>query len=301
MASNISSINEALVDERVVAALRYVLPLLRTFSFGVDSKEKIKDDSVYVPIATDPTVATKTAGTMVTAGGTLAGTQVTLDTFEGAGWDAKEGEMSPGVFANYWADKAAGAVYACAKQVIDAALALITAANFADTASDKVVCTAADFGQADLAELWEKAEGKIRQRVRSLGLNSAYSAALLGESNLGLIFATANGTNFIQSGILPQLIGMNTWGYGALPSNSENLGGAVIGQAALLVGSAPVAELMSAGDGNIFERRNIVDPESGLSVLYTATADGGGTLAGECAVLYGVKKGQDAVVRLVSA
>ena len=58
---------------------------------------------------------------------------------------------------------------------------------------------------------------------------------------------------------------------------------------------------MDEGDGDIMERRVITDPDSGISAMYTATASGGGTIAGECALLYGVAKGQDAVVRLVSA
>ena len=130
MASTISTVNESLVDQNVVGALRYVLPMLKSFSLGIESEGKIQNDVVYVPIATDPSAQPKTAGTMVTADGTLAGTAVTLSKFYGASWDCAEGAMSPSLFPSYWADKAAGAVYSLAKQVVDAALAVITAANF---------------------------------------------------------------------------------------------------------------------------------------------------------------------------
>lgn len=297
MASTISTINESLVDQKVVEALRYVLPMLRTFSYNVTSEGRIKDDSIYVPIATDPSAQSKTAGTLVTANGTVTGTQVQLSNFYAAGWDATEGTMAPPLFANYWADKAAGAVYSLAKQIIDAALALLTNANF----STKHTCAAADFGPNDLAELWRLAEENIKQRERTLGLNASYAAQLLGNTNVGLIYSTS-GNNFMATGVMPQLIGMNTWAYGAFPSNSENLGGAVIGRAALLVATAPPAPLAASGEGQILERRIITDPASGLSVLYTSTVSAGGTVNGECCVLYGVAKGQaGAAVRLVSA
>jgi hypothetical protein len=300
MASTISTINQSLVDQKVVAALRYVLPMLKSFSLGIESDGKIQNDVVYVPIATDPSAQSKTAGTMVTANGSVAGTAVTLSSFYGASWDCAEGAMSPSLFPSYWADKAAGAVYSLAKQVVDAALGTITKAHFGDTeGTDKLTVAAADFGQADLALLWQYAEVKIKQRVKSLGLNAAYSGALMGESNLALLFAQ-NGPNFVATGVLPQLIGMNTWAYPGFPDNSENLAGAVFGQAAILAAVAPPAALMSAGDGDIIESRLITEPDSGITVLYRTKGTAGGLVSGECSVLYGVDKGQDAVVRLLS-
>lgn len=301
MATTMTYINKSLVDERVVSALRYVLPMFNSFSMRFEKEGMIKDDKVYVPVATDPSAGTKTLGTMVTAAGTLAGTAVTLDTPIGAGWDAIEGQIAPPLFENYWADKAAGAVYSVAKAVVDAALALVTSGNYGNTAgTDKVTVAPGDFGQADLASLWHAAENKKLGRQRSFGMNPAYAAALLGESNLGLIFANT-GTNFVQTGLVPNLMGMSSWCYGAFPSNSQNLGGAIFDKTAIGAAVAPVAELAGAGQGNIGDRYIITEPNSGLSALYTQKIDAGGTISGEIAVLYGVAKIQDAIVRLVSA
>lgn len=300
MASTISSINNALVDARVVPALRSLLPILNMFSYGIEQGEKIVNDVVYVPIATDPSKATKTAGTMLTASGALAGTTVKLDTFEGAAWDATEGTMRSELFSQYWADKAAGAVYVTAKSAIDTALALVTASNFGNTTNDKVVVAAADFGQNDLASLWQKGTTKIKRQQKNVMLNTAYAASLFGNSALATIFASA-GNNFISSGTIPGFIGMNVAHYQDLPSNSENLGGVVLGRAALLIALARPSMLIEAGEGNVVDRRIIQDPDSGISCMYTVKADAGGTVTGEVCLLYGVAKGQDAAVRLVSA
>jgi len=301
MASTISTVNQSLVDEKVVSALRYLLPMLNSFSYSVSAEGAIQSDVVYVPIATDPTAQSKTAGTAVTANGTVAGSSVTLSNFYAAGWDVNEGKMPSKMFANYWADKAAGAVYSLGKQVVDAALAVVTKANFGQTTgTDQLVVAPADFGQGDLALLWQYGATKIKNQSMSLGLNASYAGSLMGESNLALVFSNT-GANFISSGVLPQLIGMNTWAYPAFPTNSEDLGGAVFGKAAILVAVAPPDPLAAGGTGNIVERRIITDPDSGISVLYSMTATHAGNIAGECCLLYGVAKGQDAVVALRSA
>lgn len=306
MATTISTINEALVDSKVTEALRFVLPALNAFSMRAERSRSdgsgfIQNDVLYVPVATDPTPQSKTAGTMVTFGGTLAGTAVTLSNFYGASWGCTEGTMSAGLFGAFWADKAAGAIYSLAKQVVDAAMALVLKADYGDGDADKLVCAEADFGQNDLASLWKKSEVKIKQRQRTLFLNAGHASALMGGTGLALVYAAAGGGNFIATGVLPQMIGMNTWAYGALPDNGENLCGFVVGKAAIGVAVAPPDPLAAAGQGNIVERRIITDPESGISALYTMTADGGGSIAGECALLYGVKKIQNSIVRVVSA
>jgi len=301
MSTTISSINESLVDQKVVAALRYILPMFRSFSYAVEMNGKIKDDTMYVPIATDPTAGVKTLGTMKAADGTIAGVSVSLANPLAAGWDATEGNIAGNLFANYWADKAAGAVYAVAKGVIDAALGVVTKAHFGDgQGTDKLIVAPADFGQEDLGLLWKLGAKKIKQREISLGLNASYAASLIGNAAIANIFSS-NGTNFLQSGILPQLIGMNTWAYPAFPANSESLGGALFGRAAIVVAVAPISPLAAAGEGNIVDRRIITEPDSGISCLYTVTVDGGGLVWGEVAVLYGVDKGHDACVRLVEA
>jgi hypothetical protein len=204
--------------------------------------------------------------------------------------------MSPSLFPAFWADKAAGGVAALGKQVVDAALALVTETNYGNTpGTDKLVVAYADYGLSDLTTLWQYAIAKIKGQRMSYGMNPPSAGAIFGESTIANCFAYG-GTNFVQTGTVPQLLGMNTWMYGDFPTNSQNLAGAIFGQAAILVATAPVAALVGA-EGEIIERRIITDPETGISCLYTSSVTGGGKLSGEVELLYGVAKGQDAIVR----
>lgn len=300
MATTIATVNQSLVDEAVVSALRDIKPMLDAFSYKPEAVGKIKNDVVFVPIATDPTSQNKTAGTRVTTDGTLAGTAVTLSNFKGAAWDAAEGAIGRSVFENYWVDKIAGAIHSLGKNVVDTALALVTATNYSNVeGTDKLTVAIADFGLSDLTKLWQYAIAKIKDQKMSFGMNPAVAGAIFGESTVASAFAF-NGTNFIQTGAVPQLLGMNTWMYGAFPANSENLASAIFGKAAILVGVAPPEPLFDSG-GDVVEKRIITDPESGISVLYAMSAAGGGLVSGECSVLFGVAKGQDSIVRHVVA
>jgi len=94
---------------------------------------------------------------------------------------------------------------------------------------------------------------------------------------------------------------MNVVHYNGVPTNSENIGGAVFGKAAIAVAAARPGFFMSSGMGEIVERREIMDTESGLSAMLTTKAEAGGKMSGEIVMLFGVAKAQDAVVRLLTA
>jgi hypothetical protein len=222
---------------------------------------------------------------------------VTLSNHYAAGWAFNEGAISADLFSAAWADKAAGAVYALAKQVVDATLALLTASNFSDVENtDKLTVAIADFGMSDLAALWKMAAAKIKQRQRTYLMGPDVAAAIFGESVITNAFSNS-GNNIVATGVMPSLLGMNCIMYDAFPANSEGLASAIVGKAALLAAVAPPQPISVAGEGAISEKRIITDPDSGISVLYAATAEAGGAVRGECSVLYGVAKGQNAAVR----
>jgi hypothetical protein len=229
----------------------------------------------------------------------LAGTLVTYDTPKAAGWDATEGSFPSELLAEYWQKKIRGGVYVLAKSVIDAAFGLVTAANYSNVeGTDKLTSAIADFGVDDMANLRTYGVTKIKDGLSAIVVNSQVA---------GRMFYLASGMyNPVQNemyttGKLPRQVGIDTYEYTGLPSNSENLVGMAIGKSAICAAVSYFDPLMTAGDGNIVNRSVITEPSSGLSVLYTEKADAGGTLSGEVQLLFGVAKGRDAVVRLVTA
>jgi hypothetical protein len=249
---------------------------------------------------TAASTAAKTPGIASTSGGGAATTSVTLSTYRESSWQLNEGQVNSGRASILFAAMAAEATYALAKYVIDTALALVTATNYGNDTDDKLVVAAADFGQNDVAQLLIKAEAKKLGRVRSLLLNANYAGNLFG-SSLALMYATA-GQNVFASGVLPPMLGMASYMYSALPTNSENLGGLVCDQGAIAVGMAAPEALVAAGEGNKISDTVVTDPDSQVVARYIRMADAdGGYHKGRVELIFGVAKVQDSIVRILSA
>jgi len=301
MASVMSLINEALTDKMVVEAIRSLPPALDAFSYRTgNDMEFIEGNSVYVPLATDPAAQNKTAGTTPAASGTLTGVQVLLNKHKSAPWDAIEGKIGAAMFPSWWAASAAGAVRNCALAVIADALGLVLKATYGDVENtDKITQTPANFKQAELGLLIAAAARKIKGTGKSFGMNPSYWGAMLGNPSLGMQLALS-GISPLQTGIIPAFAGLGkTWMLPEFPTNSENLGAAVFGKAAIAVAVGPPSQLIEAGEGNVLDSRVITEPESGISVLYRVKAEGGGTVTGEVSMIYGYAAGQNAIVRVV--
>jgi hypothetical protein len=299
MASTIAGINVALVDEKIHEALKHVIPVLSAFSYQIEQADRIEGDTVKVPLATDPTVGTKTAGTFATATGELNTVTATYNRFRASAWDAVEAKMRAATLEQYWADKAAAAAYGVAKDVIDAALALVTATNYGNAeGTDKLTAKPSEFKQAKAAKLWGIATDKIKRQRKTFIMNTAFATGVFGDSSMALIYASAN-ENYLKSGTLPRFLDLNQMHYGDMPDNSEDLGGAIFGSAAIAVAMARPSFFLQSGEGDIISRDVITDSDSGISLMHTVKASAGGTLSGEIALLSGVVKAQDAVVRLI--
>lgn len=297
MATTLSNLSMAGIEMSIQAALKNALIPVNAFSVGISTDGMRKDDVKRVPVLTDPTAQSKTLGTAITENGSVTGKDVTLDTPKEAAFVLKEGEVGPEEAQAYAEGLAAGAVYSLAKSILDAGFALVTAANYAT----KVTAAAADFGMDDLALLFAAAETKKLGRNRSLILNSAYTAQLLANSTLGLTLATI-GSDALKTAVLPPLLGMQSYMYSPLATNSENLGGMVIDKTAIAIAVSPIMQLVNEGEADCIFNKRVSDPDSGLTVNYKMVGNAdGGYIKGIVSVMYGVAKVQDAIVRLVTS
>ncbi len=297
MATTLTNLSMAGIEMAIQAALKNALVPINAFSLGISTEGMRKDDVKRVPVLTDPTAQSKTLGTATTENGAVTGKDVKLDTPKEAAFKMKEGEVSASEAQSFAEGLAAGAVYSLAKDILDAAFNLVTAANYAT----KVTSAAADFGMDDLGLLFAAAETKKLGRVRSLILNSSYVAQLLANSQLGITLATI-GSDALKTAVLPPLLGMQSYMYSGLPTNNENLGGMVIDKTSIAVAVSPIEQLVAEGEADCLFNKRVSDPDSGLTVNYKMVGNAdGGYIKGIVSVMYGVAKVQDAIVRLVSA
>lgn len=295
MATTIATLNTAKIEMAVQAALKNKLVPVNAFSVKAEMTGKVSGNTSYVPVLGTPTSQVKTLGTAVTPDGSITGKLVTLNTPREASFSLIEGKIAPEDLQMYVEGLGKEATFAVCKDIIDTALALVTASNYAT----KHTVAAADFGMNDLGIVFQKAEDLKLSDDRSLILNAGYASQLFGESTLGLVLATL-GDQALKTAVLPPLMGMKSYMYAGLPANSENLGGIVVDRRAIAVAIAPWSTFGQGGD-TIFDSL-VTEPDSGITVNLRMIYNGdGGYLKVNVSALFGVAKVQDAIVRIVTA
>lgn len=296
MATSFTGLSEAQIDDKIIGSIQAVLPMLSAFSTQLDHPEGLIQGNTYkVPVIGALTVANKTPGTLVSAGGSLGAADVVANAFRGASFEAIEGTISKRVMGNWWGAQVAEATKAVAATIVDGALGLVTAENFATAVSVDPAAFSAD----DLASIRAAAKDKLKNMSGAFLCGSTVASRLITLQQVVLALAIADNRNAIADGKIPGgVVGYNAYEYVDMPSA---LLAAVIGQGALAVVAGAPEQLITSGEGDVAYRRIVTEPESGLSLQYTETVSGGGKVACEIAAIYGAAKALDAAVRVVAA
>lgn len=296
MATSFTGLSEAMIDDKIIGSIQAVLPMLSAFSTQLDHPEGLVQGNTYkVPVIGALTVGNKTAGTFVSAGGSLTAASVQASNFKGVSFEAVEGTISRRVMGNWWAAQVAEATKTVAASVVDGALALVTSSNFAT----EVTVTPASLSADDLASIRAAAKGKLKNMPGAFLCNSVVASRLITLQQVVLALAIADNRNSIADGKIPGgVIGYNAYEYVDMPST---LPAAIIGQGALAVVAGAPEQLITSGEGDVAYRRIVTEPESGLSLQYTEAVSAGGKVSCEIAAIYGAAKAVDAAVRVVAA
>lgn len=299
MATTFTGLSEAKIDDVIVMAIRSILPYLGSFSTQLQHPEGlVKGNSYTVPVDGAATVADKTPGVLVSASGSLSGVPVLVDKFKGASFEALEGSVDVRVIEAWWTKKIMSTAAVVAQSVVDSALALVTAANYGATAAD--VVTDADFDRDTVKAIRTAARKKLKNVGGAFICGPDVASSLIDMQQV--VIAISEGRNALRDGRIPgQLLGYDAIEYVGFPANGENLVAAVVGQSAIAVAAGAPQQLITSGEGEVAYRRIVEEPETGLSLQYTEAVEAGGRRVAELALLFGVKKAQDAVVRLVTA
>ena len=303
MATTFTGLSEAQIDDVIIGAIQAMLPYFRAFSTQLDHPEGlVKGNSYIVPIIGNVTVADKTPGTLAGASGGVTGVPVEVDSFKAASFEAVEGVIPARLMATWWPEQIKEAALAVAQSCVDGALGLVTAANYGSGSGDVVTEALADFDIDTLGDIRAKAKAKLKNVPGAFLCGPAIASKLVTMQQIVLALAIADDRNSIADGKIPGgMLGYDAYEYADFPGNSENLVAAVIGRSAIAVAAGAPEQLITSGQGEVAYRRIVEEPDSGLSLQYTEAVFAGGKVTAELGLLFGVAKGQNAVVRLVTA
>ena len=294
MANTIAGANLAEIAQESLAGLSSLFAPLSALTTDFSSDIQGAGESVTTRYPTKPTAADMSAGIKsASADVAMTAATVTLNQHYGFTYGFTDVERSKSSINlnNLFVEPA---LQALGDKVYGDVWNLITAANFA-TAS---TIAPANFDRDDLADLSAllTETKKAPQAGRSVFMNPTYYASLVKTMN------DAEFPGFIEQkaeGIVPRVAKFDTYETDLADANGENLAAFAFQRNSLLMAGRSVDTELAEQAG--IEVENIVIPGLGLPVQFRRFYDNDGILYYNCNLLYGVAKGVDYGVRVISA
>jgi hypothetical protein len=291
------------VTQRTLELLRVQLPTLSRISTDMSDESVKYGVTVYSRVVGIPTVGTYSTSTGYPDAETEAETDVpVIMNAHKCVSLALNAETIGGTARNIFDELAPANAYALGKDLVDAVYALITAANFTNTATERA---AAEFGRdtvIDIAKALTARGVPMGSGFRTLLLNQDYSAALAKDPTVSLL-AVYQQPGIITEGNLPNVHGFVPIEASNLPTTG-NLAGFGFSKSALLAVTRVPADYTRILPGAAYGNAQVItDPDTGASLLQVDFVDHNlGTATRRVAWQYGVAKGQiNAGQRLISA
>jgi hypothetical protein len=288
-----------LVVQRTLDLLKWTYPMLSRITSDMSPEAASYGDAI-----TTRTVGAATVGTYNTSTGYAVTNATTTDVavtmnahkFVEVGFNAN---VVASTRRRLYDEQVEAAQNGLAKDLSDALLALITAANFTNTPIER---DEASFERADIIALGKAlTEAKVPLVGRTLLLNPAYYAALAKDTTIVSALINNGAGAAIASGKLPPVHGFELLEQGNLPSTG-NLTGFGYNRSALVLATRTPSDYASAlpgapATGNV---QIVTNPEDGFSVAMTQYVDHAlGIAKWRIALMYGVAKGQVAAGTIV--
>ena len=294
MANTIAGANLAEIAQESLAGLSSLFAPLSALTTDFSTDVQGAGERVTTRYPTKPTAADMSAG-IKTASQDVAMTSATVSLNSHYGFtygftDVERSKSSINLNALFIEP----ALQALGDKVFGDVWNLITAANFA-TSSE---ITAANFDRDDLADLSATLTEtkKAPQGGRSVFMNPTYYASLVKTLNSAEIPGI---TEEKREGIVPRVAKFDAYETDLADANGENLAAFAFQRNSLLMAGRSVDTEMALQAG--IEVENVVIPGLGLPVQFRRFYDNDGILYYNCNLLYGVAKGVDYGVRVITA
>jgi len=294
MANTIAGANLAEIAQESLAGLSSLFAPLSALTTDFSADIQGAGESVTTRYPTKPTAADMSAGIKsASADVAMTSATVNLNTHYGFTYGFTDVERSKSSINlnNLFIEPA---LQALGDKVFGDIWGVITAANFATSST----ITSANFDRDDLADLNATltATKKAPQGGRSVFMNPTYYASLVKTLNSAEIPGI---TAEKSEAIVPRVAKFDVYETDLADGNSENLEAFAFQRNSLLMAGRGVDTELAEQAG--IEVETVVIPELGLPVQFRRFYDNDGVLYYNCNLLYGVAKGVDYGVRVVSA
>jgi hypothetical protein len=280
-------------SSKFIEGLTNALPALRAFSLDLSDEAKEVGETIRVPLVSADAAAAWniTSNNYGRTAASLTDRPVSLATRLIAGFGITAAQFT-NFRPNWWEQKGALNARTVADGVLDAVFAIVTAANYGDTAAKKLQVALGAFGRKAVAELRPKVvKAKLQPAKSVLVLNPDFFAALLADLDAQVY----GGRESIVGGVVPGLLGFRA----VVEAPQLTDPGFVCHPDAIAVGSRRV---QVADTTPYKEFGAVTEPDTGLTlnrVIYTNGATGTTSFSVEC--LFGVDVGNaDSLIRLVA-
>lgn len=282
MATNtLGGVNATRISQLTLDALQTTVLPFKAFTTDFSPDIADRGNAVTTRFVTNPSVS-NFAATRSSQNSTTTARTITLSSYVGVDLGFGDTEMS---FSDVKLQELyiKPAVVAIFENVMAAALALVTSANY----SANTLITAANFNSANVAGLATSLNtDKVPSVGRSLIVSPTYADTLRKDTNILPAYAIGD-PNFLKNGVIPRLHNFDIYEYnGTIPTNSESLAAVALApQAICMAARVPATPRNWAGQVS-----NITDPNSGLTLQFRDWYDGQEQRTQLC-LIYGVQIG----------
>ena len=293
-ANSIGTASGTLVTQRTLELLTLNFPMLKAITADFSDEaaqwnQTIKTRIIGIPAVTDYNSSTGYANSDVTA----TDVPVTISNHKAVNITFDANTLASTV-RNLFAEQAAAASYAIAKNMVDALYALILKATYASNTN--IIKSAATFGRPtviDMATALDIAGIPTGPNNRTLLLNATYFGALSKDSTI-ISLAAFQDRGLITDNILPNVAGFKVVSAPNLPSNGDLITGFGMSRSALVIAGRVPNDYTTVLPGASFGNVTVVtNPDLGFSVQQVQFVNHTlGAANQRLAFMYGVASGQ---------
>jgi phage I-like protein len=278
-ANSLGTLSGSLIAQISLSLLKAKLPALKVFTTDFSMENSKLNQTVITRVRGIPTVQTYAAATgYQSTGVTDTDIPVTITDHRYSQFQYNANELAS-TNRNLFNEQAEGVLYAIGKDLVDAVLALFTAANYYTTPGSPnpndgngghTVVASASWGRPALINARASLVGRhvYPDMDRGFALqNPTYYGQLAQDPSL-VSLAVFNDPNIITSGQLPPISGILPVEYADFPANGISLG-AIVGTAgsAIIATRLPYDYVDAQIGSNYGAVSQVEDPDTGLGVM----------------------------------